>query len=90
MFVSEKEQKIRKAIQESTGIDIDIDQQANFDFIKNFRSYKIKKILLVSSSYNFFQLEEEGRLNTYFQNAGLMIQQMIVQKLFMLNQRNNV
>jgi len=66
MFVSEKEQKIRKAIQESTGIDIDIDQQANFDFIKNFRSYKIKKILLVSSSYNFFQLEEEGRLNNLF------------------------
>ena len=66
MLVSEKEQKIKEKIHEITGINIDIDQEASYDFVKHFRVYKIKKILLISSSFNFFQLEEEGRLSNLF------------------------
>ena len=66
MLVSDKEQKIKEKILEITGINIDINQQATYDYAKNFRGYKIKKILLISFSFNYFKLEKEGRLTNLF------------------------
>ena len=66
MLVNDKEQKIKEKIQKITGTDTDINQQACYDLVKDFREYKIKKILLLSSSFYYFLLEEEGRLNTLF------------------------
>jgi len=66
MLINNKEERIQEKIQEITGIKKDIKQQLCYDLIKNHREYKIKKILLISSSYDYFLLEEEGRLNTLF------------------------
>lgn len=66
MLVNDKEQKIKEKIQEITGTDTDINRQACYDLVKEFRQYKIKKILLLSSSFDYFLLEEEGRLNALF------------------------
>lgn len=66
MLVTDKEQKIKEKIQEITGTKINTDRQVCFDLVKNFREHKIKKILLLSSSFDYFLLEEEGRLQTLF------------------------
>jgi len=66
MLVNSKEQKIKEKIQEITGKTTDINQKLCYDFVKDFREYKIKKILLLSSSFDYFLLEEEGRLNSLF------------------------
>ena len=66
MLVNNKEQKIEQKIQDITGTSIDINKQSCYDALKEFREYKVKKILLLSSSFDFFLLEEEGRLNSLF------------------------
>jgi len=66
MNISDKEQKIKEKIREIIGINIDIDQKAYYDSTKHFRIYKIKKILLVSSSVNYSQLENEVKPSNLF------------------------
>ena len=66
MLVDDKEQKIEQKIQEITGLSTDINKQVCYDLVKEFREYKIKKILLLASSFDFFLIEEEGRLGTLF------------------------
>ncbi len=66
MLVKEKEQKIVEKIYEITGIRKEIIPKTHHGSVKHFRDYRIKKILLISSSYNYFQLEEEGRLSILF------------------------
>lgn len=63
-----KEEEIRRCIQEITGVL----PSTRHDFTNNekipVRPYRIKNILLFSSSYDFFLLEEEGRLQKLFQS----------------------
>ena len=66
MLVKEKEQKIVEKIYEITGIRKEIIPKTHHGSVKHFRDYRIKKILLISSSYNYFRLEEEGRLSILF------------------------
>jgi len=63
MFINDKEQKIKTTIEEITGIKPEITQEISYDLLKDYRSFKIKKILLLSSSFDYFLLEEEGRLS---------------------------
>ena len=66
MLVNDKEQKIIQKIQEITGKNTNINQQVCYEQLKDFREYQIKKILIISSSFDYFILEEEGRLNALF------------------------
>lgn len=66
MLVEDKEQKIKKIIQKITGRETDIDREVCYENVKNYRQYKINKILLLSSSFDYFLIEEEGRLNALF------------------------
>lgn len=66
MLVDDKEKQIKEKIQEIAGTTTDINQNVCYDLVKNFREYKINKILLLASSFDYFILEEEGRLNTLF------------------------
>jgi len=61
-----KEEQIKKKIEEITGKYTDINQQTRHSLSKPVREVSIKNILLISSSYNFFQIEEEGRLSSLF------------------------
>ncbi|KAA0004618.1 MAG: hypothetical protein FE038_02130, partial [Thermoplasmata archaeon] len=63
MFVNGKEEKIIEKIHEIIGLNKEVTQKKFYDNIKKFRDYKIKKILLISSSYDYFKLDEEGKLN---------------------------
>ncbi|MCD6108541.1 MAG: hypothetical protein J7J89_03605 [Thermoplasmata archaeon] len=63
MFVNGKEEKIIEKIHEIIGLNKEVIQKKFYDNIKKFRDYKIKKILLISSSYDYFKLDEEGKLN---------------------------
>ncbi|HEX08721.1 MAG TPA: hypothetical protein ENG38_02795, partial [Thermoplasmatales archaeon] len=63
MFVNGKEEKIIEKIHEIIGLNKEVTQKKFYDNIKNFRDYKIKKIILISSSYDYFKLDEEGKLN---------------------------
>ncbi len=67
MLVEDKEQKIKDIIQNITGHSADIDKKVCSEDVKNYREYKINKILLLSSSFDYFLLEEEGRLNALFE-----------------------
>ena len=66
MFINDQEKKIKQKIQEISGKTIDIDKKTCYDLVRNYREYRIKKILILSSTFNFFLLEEEGRLNNLF------------------------
>lgn len=66
MLVEDKEQKIKKIIHKITGRETEIDKKVCYENVKNFREYKINKILLLSSSFDYFLVEEEGRLNALF------------------------
>ena len=61
---NDKEKKIISCIEEITGITPSIVQPQEPDTTHYVEPYYIKKILLLSSSYHFFQLEEEGRLSS--------------------------
>ncbi len=66
MIINDKEEKINSIIQEITGKKPDIDKEIYLDLLKENRVFKIKKILIFSSSFDYFLLEEEGRLKTLF------------------------
>src|SRR5512137_2848302 len=63
---NDKEKKIVSCIEEITGVKPKIEQEKPVEKADNLRKYRIKKILLLSSSYDYFLLEEEGRLSTLF------------------------
>jgi hypothetical protein len=64
---NDKEKKIISCIEEITGITSSIIKQKELEKEHQVESYHIKQILLLSSSYHFFQLEEEGRLSSLLQ-----------------------
>lgn len=64
--IDDKEKKIVSCIEEITGIKPKIDQENTIKKVDNLRKYRIKKILLLASSYDYFLLEEEGRLSNLF------------------------
>ena len=49
MLVNDKEQKINEKIQEITCASKDINQQASYDLVRDYREYKIKKMNLNES-----------------------------------------
>ena len=63
---NDKEKKIVSCIEEITGVKPKVDQESIVKKADNLRKYRIKKILLLSSSYDYFLLEEEGRLSSLF------------------------
>jgi len=69
MTKNEKEEKIVKKIQQIAGIEPHIYEDKNIEEIDLEEYHKIKKILILSSSYDYFLIEEEGRLNHLFQEA---------------------
>ena len=69
MLNQEKEKKIISAVEEITGIKIKTEKKKSHEFIKKFRQFQIKKILLISSTFDYFLLEEEGRLKNLFSKS---------------------
>jgi CheY-like chemotaxis protein len=63
---NDRETKIIQCIKEITGVTPTIVQEIERKQATETRSYRIKSILLLSSSFHFFQLEEEGRLSSLF------------------------
>jgi len=63
---NDKEKKIVSCIEEITGIKPKIVREIASKKADDLRKYRIKRILLLSSSYDYFLLEEEGRLSTLF------------------------
>lgn len=61
---SDREKKIISCIEEITGITPAIAKQQEPEKDQRVESYYIKEILLLSSTFNYFQLEEENRLNS--------------------------
>ena len=66
MLKENKEKKIVSIVEEITGKKLKINDTKSNDFIKKFRTFRIKKILLISSAFDYFILEEEGRLKSLF------------------------
>jgi len=66
MKVKDKEKEIKTKIEEITGKKIKLNKATCYDIVKNFRKYRAKKILLFSASFDYFLIEEEGRLNNLF------------------------
>jgi hypothetical protein len=64
---NDREKKIINCIEEITGITPTISIQPEPEKEQQIEPYRIKQILLLSSSYHFFQLEEEGRLSSLLQ-----------------------
>lgn len=62
MIVNWKEQKIIEKIQEISGVKPELHYNTHHERINDFRNYRIRKILLISSAYDYFKLDEEGRL----------------------------
>jgi len=61
--MNDREEKIFQTIEEITGIN-PRKKKKEVGGIRNLRTYDIRDVLLVSSSFNFFLLEEEGRLES--------------------------
>jgi hypothetical protein len=64
---NDREKKIISCIEEITGITPTVAKQLEPEKDHYGNPYYIKQILLFSSSYHFFQLEEEGRLSFLLQ-----------------------
>jgi hypothetical protein len=64
---NDREKKIINCIEEITGITPSVATQQEVIKEQYVEPYYIKKILLLSSPYHFFQLEEEGRLSSLIQ-----------------------
>jgi hypothetical protein len=64
---NDREKKIISCIEEITGITPSITIQQNVEKGHRIEPYHVKQVLLLSSSYHFFQLEEEGRLSSLLQ-----------------------
>jgi len=62
MLKNDKEIEIKNIIKEITGINKEFKNYRDDNTKISIRSFRIKKILLISSLYNYFLLEEEGRL----------------------------
>jgi len=60
------EDRIIEKIQDITETELEINEQVCYTASANNREYRIKKILIFSSSFDFFLLEEEGRLQNLF------------------------
>ncbi|MBN1859952.1 MAG: hypothetical protein JW840_00670 [Candidatus Thermoplasmatota archaeon] len=67
---NDKEKKIISYIEEITGVTPSIVKQQESEKKPTAESYYVKEILLFSSSYHFFQLEEEGRLSFLLNEYG--------------------
>jgi CheY-like chemotaxis protein len=61
---NDREKKIISCIEEITGITPPISPQQKLEEEQPAEPYHINQILLLSSSYHYFQLEEEGRLSS--------------------------
>ena len=66
MLINDKEERIKSKIEEITSKKPEIKHEIIYDTVKDYRTFQIKKILLLSSSFDYFLLEEEGRLKTLF------------------------
>jgi pyruvate phosphate dikinase-like enzyme len=66
MHSNKIEDKIIEKIQEITKTSFEINNQVCLPLTNNKRDFRIKKILIFSSSFDFFLLEEEGRLRNLF------------------------
>jgi hypothetical protein len=64
---NDREKKIISCIEEITGFTPSVTKQQELEKQHLVEPYQIKQILLLSSSYHFFQLEEEGRLSYLLQ-----------------------
>ena len=62
----DREKKIIECIEEITGVRPTIDEAKNGEELSSPHSLFVKNILLVSSSFQYFSLEEEGRLGNLF------------------------
>ncbi len=60
-----KEEEIRKVVKEVTGIEPSKKEGTGEE--RYFDRYNVKNLLILSSSYDYFLLEEEGRLRELFQ-----------------------
>jgi hypothetical protein len=67
IWFNDREKKIIDCIEEITGVTPTIVKQKELEKQHHVEPYHIKQILLLSSSYHFFQLEEEGRLSSLLQ-----------------------
>lgn len=61
-----KEEAIKQKIEEITGYKPKDESNLVLETGKHLRPFSVKKILLLSSSYDFFLLEEEGRIEKLF------------------------
>ncbi|MEF8878821.1 MAG: PEP/pyruvate-binding domain-containing protein [Candidatus Thermoplasmatota archaeon] len=66
MIEENKEEKILSKIEEITGIKPHKEEERYTDKTEKLRKYEIDSVLIVSSSYDYFLLEEEGRLSNLF------------------------
>jgi hypothetical protein len=60
---NDKEKKIREYIEEITGVQPPVVQISEQKELQVVEPFSIKNILLLSSAFHYFQLEEEGRLS---------------------------
>jgi hypothetical protein len=75
---NDKENKIIQCIEDITGVKPTIAQETEREHLTDHRPFHIKNILLLSSSFHFFQLEEEGRLRTLFTERQMYSEQVSV------------
>jgi len=66
MYENDKENQIFTKIREITGTAPELETISESDSDKTVDYFKIQNILILSNSYNFFLLEEEGRLQSLF------------------------
>lgn len=71
---NDKEKKIIECIEEITGITPPVSQTTGQKEPQIVEPFHIKHILLLSSSYHYFQLEEEGRLSVLLHERHNLIQ----------------
>ena len=62
-----KEEAIKNKIEQITGYKPKDKSNLVLETGKHLRPFSIKKVLLLSSSYDYFLLEEEGRIEKLFQ-----------------------
>jgi len=66
MLRENKEKKIQQKIKEITGLKFDINRRVCYDLQNKAPYFKINKLIVLSSSFDYFLLEEEGRLENLF------------------------
>ena len=63
IWYNDKEKKIIECVEEITGISPSVPQVEESKEPQAVTPFRVKNILLLASSYHYFQLEEEGRLS---------------------------